>query len=238
MGLVIEHLYVRFGGLVALNDFSVSIEDGEIVALIGPNGAGKSTFINAVTGFVKSEGSILLNGKNIAGLPPYKVNREGIVRTFQLVKIFPKLTVLENIMVGAHSFAHSTKESRHQAQEILDLVYLSELKDVRASELTLARQKHLELARSLATRPKLLFLDELVTGLTADEVKEMADILKHIRQELNITILFIEHIMDAVVALAERVIVLNSGCKLTEGSVQNVMNDPAVIEAYLGGDIE
>lgn len=238
MRLRLEEVTVRFGGIVAVNRFSLSLGDGEIVALVGPNGAGKSTVVNTATGYIRpTAGKVWLDDQDLTGLKPHAINARGLARTFQLVRIFPQLTALENVMVGLHRSARTLAKAQQEAEALLEFVGLGGSKHTRAGQMTLARQKHLELVRALATRPRVLFIDELMTGLTYAELEEMIQLLRRIRDQ-GISILFIEHIMEAVKALADRVVVLNYGSKIAEGSPEAVARDPEVITAYLGGDAE
>lgn len=238
MDLQVQDLRVQFSGLVAVNDFCMSVGEGEIVALVGPNGAGKTTLVNCATGFIKpTSGQILLDGKDLIGHKPAEINAMGVVRTFQIVRIFPKLTCLENVMVGFHRRCHSLPQAEKLAKEVMELTGLEDSRDMTACNMTLARQRRLELARALATQPAVLFLDEVMAGLTQTELDEMIVLLKRLRDQ-SISLVFIEHVMAAVTALADRVVVMSYGQKIAEGTSQQVMADPVVIEAYLGKESE
>jgi len=232
--LVVEGLQKAFGGLLAVNNINFRIEPGEVVALIGPNGAGKTTIVNLITGtFHPDRGTILFAGHNVTALPPWELAKRGMARTFQAVKIFPGLSVLENVQLGAFLRTTSPVEAMKRAEEILEFVGMVEERKVLAKALTLEKRKRLELARALATNPRLLFLDEVMAGLNPKELAEEIEIIRRINAT-GVTILLIEHILRAVIALSQRVIVLNQGEILAEGPAEAVMKNRAVIEAYLG----
>ena len=233
----VESLGKFFGGLAAINDLDLRIEQGEIIGLIGPNGSGKTTFFNLVSGLLKPDrGRIGFGGTNIAGMKPYKICRLGIARTFQLVKPFLRMSPLENIMVG-RSFgrkrAGSVGRARLEAMEILQFVGLHKKPVPRAAMLGLVDRKRLEIARALATRPRLLLLDEMMAGLNLTEILESMDLLKKIRDS-GVTLIVVEHVIKAVFEISDRVVVLNSGVKIAEGSPREISENEQVIEAYLG----
>ena len=230
-----ESLNKHFGGLTAVKDVGFRIEKGEIVGLIGPNGAGKTTIFNLITGFLlPNSGTVQYKGERITGLkPPHKVCIKHIGRTFQLVKPFKGMTVLENVMVGAFSRVRKTKEARQEAMQVLEFLGLWRHRDSLASSLTIADRKRLELGRALATKPELLLLDEVMAGLNPKETEEVIEIIRAISHR-GITLLVIEHVMKAIMALSHRIIVLHHGEKIAEGTPKEISRDKRVIDAYLG----
>jgi len=237
--LKIEGLNKNFGGLAAVNNLDLEVQQGEIVGLIGPNGSGKTTTLNLLTGFHKPDwGKIIYEGKDITGLPRYQVCREGVARTFQLVKPFLEFSALENVMVGrafgGKEPSKSLKVAATESEEYLDRVGLLDKAKVRAKDLTLMQRKRLELARALAANPRLLLLDELMAGLNHAEAEDAMVLIKQLKDELNLTIIIVEHIVKAILGLSDRVIVLNMGQKIADGPPQKVIHDPMVVEVYLG----
>jgi len=232
---VAHSLNKSFGGLAAVKDVSFRIERGEILGLIGPNGAGKTTIFNLITGFLSPDsGWVEFKGERITGLkPPHKICLKNIGRTFQLVKPFKGMTVLENVMVGTFSKVKRTKEARQEALKILEFIGLSGHRDSLASSLTIADRKRLELGRALATQPELLLLDEVVAGLNPKETEEIIRIIKGISDQ-GVTLFIIEHVMKAIMALSHRIIVLHHGEKIAEGTPEEISKDKRVIDAYLG----
>ena len=232
-----EKVTKYFGGLAAISDVDFYVDQGEVVGLIGPNGAGKTTLFNLISAsLVPKPGIIKFKGKNITGLKPYKICRLGIARTFQTVKIFANLPVLENIRVGAFfgsPKSPSSTEATREAAELLDFVGLSKVSNSPAKDLTLANQKRLEVARALATKPELLLLDEMMAGLNQTEIAQSMDLVKQIRDK-GITIVMIEHVMKAIMNVCDRIIVLNYGKKIAEGTPQEIANSKTVVEVYLG----
>jgi branched-chain amino acid transport system ATP-binding protein len=235
---ILELIKVRkfFGGVKAVESFSLDVGEGEIVGLIGPNGAGKSTLFNCVAGvFPPTTGEILFQGAKINNQKPWDLCRKGLARTFQIVKPFATRTVLYNVMVGAFATTDKRTEAEQRALEVLHDLHMEGKKDLRAGNLTIADRKRLEIAKALATRPKLLLLDEVMAGLRPTEVDEMVSIIKQLR-EGGITIFVIEHIMRAIMALSDRIAVLHFGTKIAEGSPHEIAHDDRVIKAYLGED--
>jgi branched-chain amino acid transport system ATP-binding protein len=232
--LEVSGLSKSFGGLAAVDQASLEVAADEIVALIGPNGAGKTTLFACVAGFVKPDaGSVRFLGRNVTGLPSHRICAQGIVRTFQITQPFARLSVLENVMIGAYHTTRLRRDAAAQAEDVARQVGLGGQLYMRADALTLAGRKRLELARALATRPKLLLLDEVMAGLNPIEVEEIVGMVRAIHAR-GIVILLIEHVMQAVISLAARVYVLSNGRIIANGSPAAIAADPAVIEAYLG----
>jgi len=236
--LEVRGLTHRFGGLVAVSDVSFDVGEDEIVGIIGPNGAGKTTVFNLISGiFRPSAGTVIFRGQDITKIGrPERVCRLGIGRTFQVVRPFGDMTVLENVMVGAFARTSHLAEAEAIAREVLGFLYLDHKATVPAGSLTIAERKRLEVARALATRPKLLLLDEVMAGLNPTEVAEVVPLIRQIRSS-GVAILMIEHVMAAMMALAERIVVLNQGEVLAMGTPEEVTRDQRVIEAYLGEEV-
>jgi branched-chain amino acid transport system ATP-binding protein len=240
----------RFGGLVANEDVTIKIEKGTITAVIGPNGAGKTTFFNMITGFyVPDEGEILLNGKSIKGLRPDQIAGNGITRTFQNIRLFKEMTALENVMVGVHSrlsagilgilfnvkrVREEEERARVEAYKLLEYVGISHIANDAAGSLPYGLQRRLEIARALATNPKIILLDEPAAGMNPRETVEMTDFIRKLKSELDLTIILIEHDMKLVMGLSEYIHVLDYGKKIAEGTPEEIRSNPRVIEAYLG----
>jgi branched-chain amino acid transport system ATP-binding protein len=235
MSLVeINNLTKRFGGLVANDRINVKIEEGEIVGLIGPNGAGKTTLFNCIAGlYPPDEGSVCFAGKDVTGFPPERVCKEGVARTFQLVKVFKNMTVLDNVMVGAFNRITDANRARKKALEVLEFVGELENKDLRAGSLTVAHKKRVEMARALATSPRLLMLDEAISGLNPKEIDEAVELIGRIHQ-MGITIFLVEHVMSVIMPISGRIIVLEYGRQIAEGTPQEIATNEEVIKAYLG----
>lgn len=248
--LEIKNLGISFGGLRAVDDFCITIEKGQLYGLIGPNGAGKTTIFNLLTGVYKpNTGTILLDGVNITGKKTMEINRVGIARTFQNIRLFKELSVLDNVKAGLHNgYTYSTltgilrlpgyykveKAMDEKAVELLKVFDLDHEKDYLASNLPYGKQRKLEIARALATNPKLLLLDEPAAGMNPNETKELMDTIRFVRDNFDMTILLIEHDMKLVSGICEKLTVLNFGQVLTQGDTADVLSDPEVIKAYLG----
>jgi branched-chain amino acid transport system ATP-binding protein len=232
-----EGLNKHFGGLAAASNVDLDVRQGEILGLIGPNGAGKTTLFNLLSGALKPDsGTIRFKGANVTGLKPHQISRMGIARTFQSVKIFSKMSVFNNVLLGyLFGRGHSTVSSiaRRETAEILAFVDLSELQNLRAMDLILANQKRLEVARALATNPDLLLLDEVMAGLTPTEIAEAMELVKRIRDS-GVTVVMIEHVMKAIMSICDRILVLHHGEKIAEGTPEEIARNKTVIEVYLG----
>ncbi len=232
--LSVKHLTMKFGSLVANHDVSFDVEKGTIVGLLGPNGAGKTTLFNCISGcYHPTSGQILLDGQNITKAHAYQVARLGAVRTFQVVQPLKELSVLENVLIGAFLKEKKTSRAMDTALECIHMCHLDTYTNAMAGELPIGTKKRLEMARTLATRPKLLMLDEAMAGLTSTEVKTAVELIQNIR-ESGVTLLVVEHIMEAIMPIADKVVVLDGGEKIAEGPPGKIIEDEKVIKAYFG----
>lgn len=239
--LEVRSASLRFAGLEVLSNVSFTVPRGEILGIIGPNGAGKTTLFNVLSGLYSlSAGTVELEGRRISGLPPHEICRRGVARTFQIVRPFASATVAQNVEVAA-LYGRADPLGRQQAAdrvaELLEFVDLVDKQHVPAAGLNWAELKRLEFARALAVSPKILLLDETFSGLTRNESARALDLVRRVRDDAGVTIIWIEHVMEAIVSLADRLIVLDHGTTLAEGNVDDVLRDPGVVDAYLGGEV-
>ncbi len=252
--LELKNVTKQFGGLTAVGNFNLKIEENSIYGLIGPNGAGKTTIFNLITGiYAITDGEILFEEKKVDGLPSFKIADVGITRTFQNIRLFKNLTTYENILTACHfntdyslmdtvlrnsKYKREEAKLHEQANELLHIMGLEERRDVVAGNLPYGLQRRLEIARALALRPKLLLLDEPAAGMNPEETMQLLDLIKEVKEKFNLTVLIIEHHMDLIMNLCDRITVLNFGQELAEGSAVDIQSNPKVIEAYLGeGDL-
>ena len=248
--LEVSGLTMRFGGLLAVNGVGLSVQDKQVVSMIGPNGAGKTTVFNCLTGFYQpTSGEILLDGEPIQGLPGHKIARKGVVRTFQNVRLFKDMTVVENLLVAQHrhldtgllsgllktrAFRRSEREAMDFAAHWLEQVNLTDVANRPAGTLAYGQQRRLEIARCMMTRPRILMLDEPAAGLNPKETEDLKALISLLRDEHNVTVLLIEHDMKLVMSISDHIVVINQGCPLAEGTPEQVRDNPDVIKAYLG----
>jgi branched-chain amino acid transport system ATP-binding protein len=232
--LEVKDVTRRFGGLTALRHLSFSLQEGEILGMIGVNGAGKTTAFNVISGFIHpNEGEIHFNGSNITGWRPDQICKLGLVRTFQVVKPFPEISVLDNVVIGAHNRIPERNSAHRKAFEIVRFLEMEPWMDQMAGSLPMAIRKRLEIARALATDPKLMLLDETMSGLLPGEIETMIALIERIREQ-GVALLLVEHVMKVIMSLADRIVVIHRGEKIAEGPPQVVVHNPAVIAAYLG----
>jgi len=232
-----ETLSKSFGGLVAVSGFDMAVPRGQITGLIGPNGAGKTTLFALISGFLTPDGGrVRFEGAEIGGLPPHQIARRGLVRTFQVVQPFPAISLLENVMVGAFTRERPPARAREKALAVLERVGLGAKAEALAGGVNLAERKRLEVARALATRPRVLLLDEVMAGLNLTEGEEMIALIRELAGE-GVTVVLIEHVMKAVMSLCARIVVLHHGEKIAEGTPAEIAGDPRVVDAYLGEEL-
>jgi branched-chain amino acid transport system ATP-binding protein len=233
--LNVKNLTMKFGSLAAVDDVSLSVHKGEIIGLIGPNGAGKTTFFNCLTGYLTPQnGAVQFDGHPLTGMRPNQICRLGLARTFQIVQVFREMATWENVIVGAFCRTANSAEAYQETMEILKFTGLYEKKDSLVGNLTIADHKRLEISKALATKPHLLMLDEAMAGLNATETIEAIELIKKIRDR-GITLIVVEHVMEVIMSISEKVVVFDSGKKIAEDTPEKIVKNPRVIEAYLGG---
>jgi branched-chain amino acid transport system ATP-binding protein len=229
-----KNITKRFGGLVAVGNLSLSVDKGEILGMIGPNGAGKTTAFNLISGVYKlDEGAVFFKGENITGLRPDQICQKGLTRTFQVVKPFPEISVLDNVLVGAYNRTGNAQVARKKAEDVLAFLEMKSVANQQAGSLPIAGRKRLEIAKALATEPEMILLDETMAGLRPTEVDQMIELVRRISQQ-GIALLLVEHVMKVIMSLADRIVVIHHGVKIAEGVPQEIVRDQVVIDAYLG----
>ena len=232
--LTVQNLTKKFGGLTAVHDFSLSVEEGEILGMIGPNGAGKTTAFNMISGYyTPNEGNVTFEGREITGNRPDVICKLGLARTFQIVKPFAQLSVLDNVMVGAYNRTNNDKEARQRSMDILDFLGMTDLTHQLAGSLSVAGRKRLEIARVLATEPKMILFDEAMAGLRSRETEEIIELVRQISKQ-GVALLLVEHVMKVIMSLSDRIVVIHHGEKIAEGEPREIVINKAVIDAYLG----
>ena len=232
--LTVQNLTKKFGGLTAVHDFSLSVDEGEILGMIGPNGAGKTTAFNMISGYyTPNEGNVTFEGREITGNRPDVICKLGLARTFQIVKPFAQLSVLDNVMVGAYNRTNNNKEARQRSMEILDFLGMNDMTHQLAGSLSVAGRKRLEIARVLATEPKMILFDEAMAGLRSRETEEIIELVRQISKQ-GVALLLVEHVMKVIMSLSDRIVVIHHGEKIAEGEPGEIVNNKAVIDAYLG----
>jgi len=232
--LTVQNLTKKFGGLTAVHDCSLSVGEGEILGMIGPNGAGKTTAFNMISGYYSpNEGQVTFDGREITGNRPDVICKMGLARTFQVVKPFAQLSILDNVMVGAYNRTNNNKEARQRSLEILDFLGMNDMTHQLAGSLSVAGRKRLEIARVLATEPKMILFDEAMAGLRSRETDEVIELVRQISKQ-GVALLLVEHVMKVIMSLSDRIVVIHHGEKIAEGEPGDIVNNKAVIDAYLG----
>ncbi|MBK8986312.1 MAG: ABC transporter ATP-binding protein [Chloroflexi bacterium] len=235
--LTVENITKRFGGLVAVHNLSLNVENGEILGMIGPNGAGKTTAFNMISGYYRpDEGRVVFDGHDVTGRRPDQICKLGLARTFQVVKPFPQLSVLDNVIVGAYNRTNDKQEARQRAQDVIKFLDMTDMAGQLAGSLSVVGRKRLEIAKALATEPKMILLDEAMAGLRPVETDMMIELVRQISQQ-NIALLLVEHVMRVIMSLADRIVVIHHGEMIAQGEPQQVVRDKAVIDAYLGEEV-